>query len=76
MNINASSIGEFIFLFIIISVIITTSFSYYLGKRKTQTPKIVTSIGFLLSFLQPFGLVFIAFLALKNDIDTNDEKEF
>ena len=67
VNINATLLGEFI----ILSVIIITSLSYYLGKRKTQNAKITTFIGFLSSFIPPLGLIFIAVLALKNDVSNN-----
>jgi hypothetical protein len=66
VNINATLLGELILLF----VIIITSLSYYLGKRKTQHPSITTFIGFLSSFILPLGLIFIAVLALKNDIES------
>ena len=68
MNINATLLGQFILL----SVIVISSLSYYLGKRKTQNVKTTTFIGFLLSFIPPLGLIFIAILALKNDISNNN----
>jgi hypothetical protein len=66
MNINATLLGQFILL----SVIIISGLSYYLGKRKTQNVKTITFIGFLLSFMPPLGLIFVAILALKNDVST------
>jgi Na+-driven multidrug efflux pump len=68
MNINATLLGQFILL----SVIVISGLSYYLGKRKTQNVKTTTFIGFLLSFMPPFGLIFVAVLVLKNDV-SNDE---
>jgi len=68
VNINATLLGEFI----ILSVIIITSLSYYLGKRKTQNAKTTTFIGFLSSVIPPLGLIFIAVLALKNDVSNNN----
>jgi len=50
---------------------VITGFSFYLGKRKTQNVKTTTFIGFLLSFIPPLGLIFIAVLALKNDVINN-----
>lgn len=68
MNINATILGQFIF----ISMIVITGLSHHLGKRKTQNVKITTFIGFLLSFMPPLGLIFIAVLALKNDVSNNN----
>ena len=45
--------------------------SYYLGKRKTNTPKIATLIGVLLSLIPPLGLIYLAALVLKKDINHN-----
>ena len=68
MNINAAVLGQFI----VISLIIITGLSYYLGQRKTHNAKITTLIGFLLSFIPPFGFIFIAVLALKKNIAMSD----
>lgn len=69
MNINATILGQFIF----ISMIVITGLSFYLGKRKTQNVKTTTFIGFLLSFIPPLGLIFVAVLALKNDVINNND---
>lgn len=66
MNINATVLGEII----LVTVLIVGILSYYLGKRKTQTPKIATMIGILLSFIPPLGFIYIAIMVLKNDVDT------
>jgi len=68
MSINATLLGQFILL----SIIIVSGLSYYLGKRKTKNVKITTFIGFLLSFIPPLGLLFIAILALKNDVSNDN----
>jgi hypothetical protein len=41
--------------------------SYYLGKRKTSNPKIVTLIGVALCITPPLNLVYLIVLMLKND---------
>jgi hypothetical protein len=71
MDINATLLGEIIF----VSVIISGVISYYLAKRKTSTPKIATFIGVLLAFIPPLGLIYIAILVLKNDINQNNTGE-
>lgn len=71
MNINATLLGEIIF----ISGIVIGALSYYLAKRKTSTPKIATFIGVLLAFIPPLGLIYIAILVLKNDINQNNTTE-
>lgn len=43
--------------------------SYYLGKRKTNTPVIVAFLGALGGIFPPLGLVYLMLLSLKNDIE-------
>jgi len=64
MNINATLIGELIF----ISLFIVGGLSYYLGRRKTTTPKTATLIGVLLCFIPPLNIVYLIVLMLKNDV--------
>jgi hypothetical protein len=64
MNFNATLVGQFIFAF----AIILTLIGYYLGKRKTQTPKMTAVIGFFSAFFPPFGIIFLIVLALKKDL--------
>ncbi len=71
MDINATLLGEIIF----VSVIISGVISYYFAKRKTSTPKIATFIGVLLAFIPPLGLIYSAILVLKNDINQNNTGE-
>jgi|TARA_B100000929_G_C15238508_1_gene328989 hypothetical protein len=66
VNISATLIGQIIFILIPVFAAI----SYYLGKRKTSTPIVVAIIGGLLGLIPLFGLIFIAVLALKKDIET------
>ncbi|KZY42104.1 hypothetical protein A3733_04305 [Pseudoalteromonas shioyasakiensis] len=65
MNINATLIGQII----VILIPVFAAISYYLGKRKTSTPIVVAVIGGLLALIPLFGLIFIAVLALKQDIE-------
>ena len=64
MNINATLIGEIV----VISLLVVGFLSFYLGKRKTNSPKLAALIGVLLSLIPPLGLIYIVFLVLKNDI--------
>lgn len=68
MNISATFIGELIFYVFIVFVLVVGFLSFYLGKRKTHTPKIAMFIGILLSLIPPLGLIYIVVLVLKNDI--------
>ena len=43
--------------------------SYNLGLRKTDDPKKAAMIGFFLSFIPPFAVIYVAVLLMKNDID-------
>ncbi|WP_199524994.1 hypothetical protein [Pseudoalteromonas sp. bablab_jr011] len=66
MNINASFINYLMLILVPFFAVMS-----YLGKRKTTTPIIVAIIGGLLGLMPLFGLVFIAVLALKKDIETS-----
>jgi hypothetical protein len=63
LNINITFVGELIFY----SMFIVGGLSYYLGKRKTSNPKIVTLIGVALCITPPLNLVYLIVLMLKND---------
>jgi len=60
---------------IFISIVVVGFLSFYLGKRKTNSPKIVTLIGVLLAIFPPLGLIYLAILVLKNDINQNSTGE-
>ena len=64
MDINMTLYGQLIFAYIFI----IGSLSYYLGKRKTSTPKVATIIGVLLCIVPPFNIAYLAVLMLKNDV--------
>lgn len=68
MNINASILGQFFVFFVPIMGFLC----YYLGKRKTQTPKLTAFLGVLLCFIPPLVLVYIIVLLMKNDIRQAD----
>lgn len=64
MNINMTLLGELILVLIFVMGILF----YYLGKRKTHTPKKTVLVGVLLSFIPPLGFIYLVILILKNDI--------
>ncbi len=68
MNINATFFGQLIFIALFISISIVGGLSYYLGKRKTSTPKIAALIGVLLCIVPPLNIVYLIVLMLKNDV--------
>ena len=47
-----------------------TLMSFHLGKKKTENPKSTATIGFFLALMPVFGLVYLAVLALKEDVGT------
>ncbi|KGJ93760.1 hypothetical protein [Colwellia psychrerythraea] len=63
MDINMTLFGQLI----IVSMFFVGGLSYYLGKRKTSTPKIATLIGVLLCVTPPLNIVYLIILMLKND---------
>lgn len=71
MNINISFIGELVFY----SMFIVGALSYYLGKRKTTSPKIAVLIGVVLCIIPPLNLAYLIVLTLKSDVvdDSNIE---
>lgn len=66
MNFDATMLGQFIIVF----ALIVGALSYYLGRRKTQTPIITGLIGAALSIIPPFGLVYLIVLVLKKDVNS------
>ncbi|MFT5756814.1 MAG: hypothetical protein ACI9LM_001539 [Alteromonadaceae bacterium] len=71
MNINATIFGQLVFL----SLFIVGALSYYLGKRKTSTPKVAALIGVLLCVVPPLNIVYLIVLLLKNDVVNNSDVE-
>ncbi|MGO4893373.1 hypothetical protein [Flavobacterium sp. W21_SRS_FM6] len=66
MNISAALLGEIMVVF----VLLIGALSYYLGRRKTQTPIAATVIGVLLAFFPPFAMVYLIVLVCKKDLVT------
>ncbi|MDP5033047.1 hypothetical protein [Paraglaciecola sp.] len=66
MNISATLLGEIMVVF----VLLIGALSYYLGRRKTQTPIAATVIGVLLALFPPFAMVYLIVLVCKKDLAT------
>lgn len=64
MNINITLVGQLIAIFAIIMAIVC----FYLGKRKTQTPVLVSIIGFFSALVPPIALIYLLVLTLKKDV--------
>ncbi|MCP3674983.1 MAG: hypothetical protein GY829_11015 [Gammaproteobacteria bacterium] len=71
MDINATILGQIICVW----VIIATTLTFFLTKRKTQTPVLASVIGFFIAFIPPLSLIYIIILVLKNDIIANEASE-
>jgi hypothetical protein len=69
LNINATLLGEFMIVFILV----VGALSYYLGHRKTQTQILAGLLGLVLSIIPPFGLVYLVVLVLKKDVGFTSE---
>ena len=69
MNINATLLGEIMIVFILVVGVL----SYYLGRRKTQTPILAGLLGLVLSIIPPFGLVYLVVLVFKKDVGSTSE---
>lgn len=64
MNINATLVGQIMFVF----VLAVGALSYYLGRRKTQTPVVAGLLGVVLCSIPPCALVYLVVLVLKKDV--------
>jgi hypothetical protein len=60
----------FVFLFVVSCLVFISTItwlSYKLAETRTSRPKLYALAGFVLSFVPPVALVFIAFLAFKEE---------
>ncbi|MFD2176134.1 hypothetical protein [Veronia pacifica] len=64
MSINIYLLGQLVF----ISMLFVGGLSYYLGKRKTSTPKVAAMIGVTLCIVPPLNFIYLIILLLKKDI--------
>jgi predicted PurR-regulated permease PerM len=68
MNLNATLVGQFAFVLAIICALV----GYFLGRRKSNSPILLSVVGFVCGLIPPLGAVFILVLALKKDLTTNE----
>lgn len=73
MNLNATLLGQLIGFIVFLFIPIFGCISFYLCKRKTQTPILGTIVGIFLAFIPPLALIYIAVLVLKNDLPKDAE---
>ena len=71
MNMSVTFYGEIVFY----SMFIVGALSYYLGKRKTDNPKVVALIGVILCITPPLNIVYLIVLSIKNNVVKNKENE-
>lgn len=64
MEISATFAGQFLLICGVVFGIV----SYYLGRRKTQTPVLTGVLGFVLSLIPIFGIIYVIVLVLKMDV--------
>lgn len=64
MDINATLLGQVI----LVSSVIIGLVSYYLGRRKTQTPVLAGLLGFVLGLVPILGIIYLVVLMLKKDV--------
>lgn len=69
MNIDATLVGQLIFVLAIVMAVV----GFYLGKRKTQTPFLVSVLGFVSDLVPPLALIFLIVLVLKSDVQQTYE---
>jgi len=71
MAVNATLLGQLI----IVWILIATTITFLLARRKTQTPIIATLLGFLFSFIPPVSMLYLIVLVIKNDIVDADQPD-
>ncbi|MGP1721949.1 hypothetical protein [Shewanella frigidimarina] len=69
MNVNATLVGQLIVVFALVVGVI----SYFLGRRKTQSPILAGVLGAVLSIVPLLGLIYLVVLMLKNDVNLGVE---
>lgn len=69
MDFNATLVGQLIVIFALVVGVI----SYFIGRRKTQSPIMAGVLGAVLSIIPLFGLIYLVVLMLKNDVNLGAE---
>ncbi|MBB1474990.1 hypothetical protein ACQKE9_03605 [Shewanella vesiculosa] len=69
MNVNATLVGQLIVIFALVVGVI----SYFIGRRKTQSPILAGVLGAVLSIVPLFGLIYLVVLVLKSDVNLGAE---
>jgi len=64
MNINATLLAEFV----IGLAVFMAAICFYLGRRKTETPILVSVIGFFTAVIPPIALIYLLILVFKRDL--------
>lgn len=54
---------------LLVPFVVMGALSYFLGKRKTQQPKLAAFIGVMLTFALPLGVLYLVLLLLKDDLE-------
>lgn len=69
MTVNVTFLGSFLLMLFLVFIGCIGALAYYLGQRKTQTPRLTALIGTALAIIPFLGLIYLAALVLKNDIN-------
>jgi RsiW-degrading membrane proteinase PrsW (M82 family) len=59
-------LGQTIFILAIVFAVV----GFYLRKRKTETPVLVSVLAFFSALMSPIGLIFLMVLAFKKDLSS------
>lgn len=68
MSFTLTLLGEFLAFFVMLCIPIFAFVSYKIGKRKSTMPGTLAFVGGCLALFPLFGLIYIALLALKQDL--------
>lgn len=64
MNIDVTSLASGLFIFMLVVGIA----SYFIGKKKTQSPVKAGAMGFVFSFIPVLGFIYLVYLLMKDDV--------
>jgi hypothetical protein len=59
-------------LMVLTVMVIVAVISYFLGKRKTDSPIKASALGFVFSVIPVLGVIYVVYLAAKEDLNKVD----
>ena len=70
MEINATSFGLILFIFVLSWVVIATSLAYAMAKKRFNSPAPVIIMNFIFSFMPPLSFISLLVLSMKSELES------